>query len=356
VSVTLCTFNANNLFVRYRFGKTFPGDQTRKSAVTNPKQGFLPMYDPDLFELFNPEQRRLMAQAIFRDGTGEPDIICFQEVESLIALRVFNEEHLERKYANALLVDSRDFRQIDVAILTKKNISILAVRSHVDDVDPAPDSEARPWLFSRDCFEVELGLPNGRRLTLFINHLKSKFVDTKRFTTPEAQAAERERANRHRERQTDRVIEIIRRRFPGTAYQKRLFAVLGDLNDEPTAQPVRRLFDECDLEDVLTRLPVEPERWTHWWRTKNRVSQIDGLLLSPALARITEGAVPVIERRGISFKNTLDDGLSGPRQTNFHRIEDDPTPTKVDFRFPRFSDVDRERYASDHCPIFLEIP
>jgi hypothetical protein len=31
---TLCTFNANNLFVRYRFGQTFPGDMSGKSAVT----------------------------------------------------------------------------------------------------------------------------------------------------------------------------------------------------------------------------------------------------------------------------------------------------------------------------------
>ena len=51
---TLCTFNVNNLFVRYRFGTTFPGDVSGKSAVTNPALGYLPMYDPDLFELFNP--------------------------------------------------------------------------------------------------------------------------------------------------------------------------------------------------------------------------------------------------------------------------------------------------------------
>jgi hypothetical protein len=53
----LCTFNVNNLFVRYRFGSTFPGDISGKSAVTNPAEGYLPMYDPDLFELFNPIQQ-----------------------------------------------------------------------------------------------------------------------------------------------------------------------------------------------------------------------------------------------------------------------------------------------------------
>ena len=43
------------------------------------------MYDPDLFELFNPIQRELAAQAITREGTVRPDIVCLQEVESLIA-------------------------------------------------------------------------------------------------------------------------------------------------------------------------------------------------------------------------------------------------------------------------------
>jgi endonuclease/exonuclease/phosphatase family metal-dependent hydrolase len=355
MATVLCNFNANNLFVRYRFGKTFPGDQTKKSAVTNPDDGYLPMYDPDLFELFNPEQRRLMAQAIFQSGAVEPDIICFQEIESLIALRRFNEDHLESKYANALLVDSRDFRQIDVAILTKKKISVLNVRTHVDALDPKPDSKERPWLFSRDCFEVELGLPGGRRLTLFINHLKSKFMDT-RNKTPEEQALERERISRHRGRQAKEVIRIVQRRFPGNAYNEELFAVVGDLNDEPGSKPLKALFNDCDLEDALARFPLEQDRWTHWWRGRNRVSQIDALLLSPALAMHTQGVAPVIERRGISFKNTLGDGLSGPKRTNFHRVEDDPSPVSVDFRFPRFADVTNDRYASDHCPVFFTIP
>jgi hypothetical protein len=42
--ITLATFNANNLYVRYRFGQTFPGDMSGKSAVTDPEFGYLPMY------------------------------------------------------------------------------------------------------------------------------------------------------------------------------------------------------------------------------------------------------------------------------------------------------------------------
>jgi hypothetical protein len=35
VPLTLCTFNANNLYVRYRFGATYPGDVSGKSAVVS---------------------------------------------------------------------------------------------------------------------------------------------------------------------------------------------------------------------------------------------------------------------------------------------------------------------------------
>jgi hypothetical protein len=49
MATTLCTFNANNLFVRYRFSQTFPGDMSGKSAVNEPTLGYLPIYDPDMF-------------------------------------------------------------------------------------------------------------------------------------------------------------------------------------------------------------------------------------------------------------------------------------------------------------------
>ena len=79
----------------------------------------------------------------------------------------------------------------------------LNVRSHVDELGPKPDSKERPWLFSRDCFEVALGLLSGKRLTLFINHLKSKFIDTKRFDTPLKQLKSAT-ASPNRSRQTER--------------------------------------------------------------------------------------------------------------------------------------------------------
>ena len=55
---TICTFNVNNLYARYRFGKVYPGDEkAKKSFVGDSGTGYLPAYRDDLIELFKPEQR-----------------------------------------------------------------------------------------------------------------------------------------------------------------------------------------------------------------------------------------------------------------------------------------------------------
>ena len=46
----------------------------------------------------------------------------------------------------------------------------------------------------------------------------------------------------------------------------------------------------------------------------------------------------------------------GPKKSYFHRQDSDPSPVEVDFHFPRLGKVTPEDYASDHCPVFLEVP
>ncbi len=58
MSTLLCTFNVNNLFARYRFGKTFPGDMSGKSKIEDPDHGYLPVYNLSNWELFNQAQRQ----------------------------------------------------------------------------------------------------------------------------------------------------------------------------------------------------------------------------------------------------------------------------------------------------------
>jgi endonuclease/exonuclease/phosphatase family metal-dependent hydrolase len=343
MTTTLCTFNVNNLFARYKFGKAFPGDKSGKSKVEDPTRGYLPVYTAGMWELFNPAQRALAAQAIKRGTSEPPEILCLMEVESMLALRKFNEDAqlLNHGYKHALLIDSRDFRQIDVAVLS--NRPILNIRTHIDDIDPDfPDK----FIFSRDCLEVEFDL-GSRKLTLFLNHLKSKMGETEQ---------EKLDAAALRQRQARYVVDLVRARFPGAAFHEELFAVVGDLNDQPDSAALKPLTVDSGLVDALGRIGTKSEHWTEWYRGGNSVSQLDHMLISPALDSLTSGILPQIERRGIGFARTLQSGGYGPRKSHFEAVDGDPNPVEMDFQFPRFADVDEKNCASDHCPVFLEIP
>jgi hypothetical protein len=129
MAITLATFNANNLFLRYRFMDTYPGSPPGKrpaaavvaleqdpkapsKAKSNPQWGFLPIYNPGMFKVFNDEQRKLEALAFGKPDY--PDVVCLQEVESMLALREFNERYLGKHCDHTLVIDGRDLRQIDV--------------------------------------------------------------------------------------------------------------------------------------------------------------------------------------------------------------------------------------------------
>ena len=344
----LCDFNINNLFVRYKFGRAYPGDRSGKSAVEAEdlaNVGYLPMYTKGSFDIFNNTQRTLAARALTQDGQVSPDVICLQEVESLIALRVFNELYLENAYPYALLIDSRDLRQIDVGILS--NLPITRARSHVDDFVKNGEFKGTP-LFSRDCLEVTLEY-NGKEITLFVNHFKSRSPRGKNQAEKEADMA---KSRRRRNMQATTVARLLAERFTGSDYQRRLFAVLGDLNDTPEDSPLKPLVEDCGLVDGLGGL-APLERWTNYYKSKGSVTQLDHVLLSPALAQLLREVK--IERRGIGFRaiSKKDPSKVLPENAKFEHHENDKKPELLDFQFERFDGVSAENGASDHCPIFL---
>ena len=343
----LCNFNVNNLFVRYKFGKTFPGDQGGKSAVagaTSTNTGYLPLYQKGAFEIFNAEQRKLAALAITQGNTVLPDVVCVQEVESLIALREFNERFLGAAYPYVVVLDSRDLRQIDVGILSKYPID--SITTHVDD------TAADKYIFSRDCLEVRVRVKKTTAVTLFINHFKSKLA---MGANEEAKAKEREKANLKRKLQADTVVKLLKERFPGPEFKSGYFAVLGDLNDTPLAPQLSGLCVKAGLVDALATLAPE-ERWTHYWKAKNSVSQLDHVLLSPALSSKLKKDGIYIERRGIGFRSESKkvDGGYLPKQVKVEAVEDDPNPEVIDFQYERFELVSSSNVASDHCAVFLD--
>ncbi len=325
--VTICTFNVENLFVRYKFAPLPPGIKSRKAPQADVIKGF--GYLPSVFSKYNlykEEARVMTALALTQGSTSYPDICCLQEVESMQALRTFNDSYLKRQYPYSMLIDSHDPRLIDIGVLSKYPIS--KVVSHMDEKD-----KGGHYLFSRDCLEVTFDI-NGKSLTLFVNHLKSKYGKTQE---------DKDKSDSRRKMQAKRVTEILSQRFPKTAYKTELFAVIGDFNDHPDSESVSPLVGDSGLENVIERLP-EKDRWTHWWSGKNLVGQLDYILLSPALSDKSSGK-PEIERRGISAK----------RKKSYFALPGEEKGQAVDFTFERFDGVTDEVDASDHCPVFLEL-
>lgn len=365
---SLATFNANNLFLRYRFAETYPGDTSKKSkqeAADAMGWGFLPQIADGRFSskayIFWDEQRRVATQQALKAQDGKlPDILCLQEVEGMAALRKFNHDHLGAHYRHFMLVDGVDMRQIDVAVASVW--PIVDVRSHVDLL-----ARGGERIFSRDCLEATIVLPGGQRLTLFVNHLKSKLVQGK------TQAArDRQTRNAHAKRllQASTVARLVEQRVADLP-RDALYAVIGDFNDTPTSPSVAPLTRHRQLTDLVAAHLPPLERYTYFWRGRNRVSQIDYILASPALAeRVAARAgrnrrrAPHIERAGLGFVLGTGAQAQRIRQPLFTFFEPDshhardadglaPPALKVPFDFARLSSVqsDPKQPVSDHAPV-----
>lgn len=295
-SLRIATFNAENLFARYRF-----------------KDGFQPTADDGFtindtaFRIQDEESKKITAKAIRKVNA---DVICLQEVESLPVLDRFNSYYLGgMKYTHRAVIDCFDPRQIDVAVLSR--YPIVSLRSHRDE----RNKKGTAFLFSRDCLEVEIDVA-GKTLILYANHLKSMMEG-------------REATRARRQEQAERVAAIVDTRWKKSGY-KGNFVVLGDLNDYPEGKTsLSSLLDHKGLVNVLTRLP-EAERWTHYYAGGNSYGQLDYLLLSKGLALANTGT-PAVTRLGLSWRA--------------QRVTDE-----------RIDGVgENEPKASDHAPLYMDI-
>ena len=95
---SIASFNANNFFLRYRFTRTYPGDMSQKSLVEAGQiglVGYLPglAFDqyPSSYIVWDQQRRELAARALAEPDGQLPDILCFQEVENIHAIRKLNQ-------------------------------------------------------------------------------------------------------------------------------------------------------------------------------------------------------------------------------------------------------------------------
>jgi endonuclease/exonuclease/phosphatase family metal-dependent hydrolase len=307
VKIKIGTFNAENLFLRYKFLEK----QRGSSKTIDPMKYIIEGVTINMlgYEVLDEGQRKNTARAILEN---DPDILALQEVENLLALKQFNSKYLNRKYPYSLVIDGNDLRQVDIGLMSK--FPIGDIRTHQFDRDK------KGIIFSRDCLMADIHLDNAgdKKLTMLVNHFKSKLSFKPGEDTGEK-----------RLRQATRVADIIEKHL-GEDLEDANFVVAGDFNDTPDAECLQPLLGKPWLENVIARLPRD-EQWTHYWDRKKETSHIDFILLSKSLAENNKDALPVIERRGLADYAKAYTG-------------------------PRFPGVGRKgTEASDHCPVFMEL-
>jgi endonuclease/exonuclease/phosphatase family metal-dependent hydrolase len=324
MDVRLGTFNLNNLFDRFNFEAdlgalpaedrnvhttyqwvfvgqgTGPDDPPPQLDAPTSSTPIVRIQKRVRGELIEGKPAAAQQALAARIATVDADVIALQEVENLDALRRFNRDHLAVPYAYEVLVEGNDPRFIDVAVLSR--LPIVNLTSHRFEVHP--DDPAMP-VFGRDLLEVQVLNPTRSRrlLTLFVTHLKSKFVP---FDDPDP-AATQQANDRLRTRQAETIARVVSGRTrPDTRY-----LVLGDLNDAPEAATLAPMVSGLGLVDGLADAvesrpppPATPEnspitvRWTHRHSVANAPDTFelfDQIWLSPALAgRVTHAE---IERR-----------------------------------------------------------
>lgn len=298
----LATFNAENLFARYRF---------RQAADPYADETGFTINDV-AFDIYDGVEKKITAEAI---RSVNADIICLQEVESLPTLDRFKTQYLASmrpRYHHRILIDGNDPRAIDVAVMARAPCEVVALRTHRHE--RSSNHPGQP-LFSRDCLEVDFRV-GGRPFTVLVNHFKSMMEG-------------RQQTRQRRLEQVKRVADLVKQEFEDGSRGN--FAVLGDFNDyfdndtDSALGPLVGRQSELKLVDVVANLSPD-EQWTHFYAKGNEKKQLDHILLPRSLGMLE----PEVMRRGLPYRAGDYDQFEGVG-------ENDPK-------------------ASDHCPVFVDIP
>ena len=240
------------------------------------------------------------------------DVACIVEAEDRPTLQAFDGHLLSYRFKYEMLLDGNDRRGIDVGIYSR--FPLGGIWTHMFD------KKGSSRIFSRDCPEYEILLPNGKSLFVLCNHLKSKGYDFD------------EKADARRKSQAKAIAEILER----YDLSKDWVIVAGDLNDTPDSNPLAPLMNVPNLFDVL-KLQFGnnfSKRWTYQYQ--GEFNQIDYILISKPLKSAFKKAG--VERRGIYKLKQLTQSTNGniPVETEFNTI------------------TNRASAASDHGAVWAE--
>jgi len=362
----ICTFNVENLASRQSFGpRARPETAPALSLFDVQEASKREVVERSVAVALEDDKRELCALAI---AETRADLLILQEVDNLGVMQPFFANYVHRlgdvTYGHYRLIDGNDPRGIDVAFAARLTLfqdkRQVKARSHQDRTfgELGVHSEElagfgikpEDLIFNRDCLEVTLDL-QGTELVLYICHFKAiaDRDDGRRLTRPIRQAEARA------------VRRIIEERF-GAGWRDAHWIVAGDLNDfreriRPGGAAVPALPSGLDalFEDFAVNpvdaLPPE-ERWTFYYRQAGehgeppdeQHTQLDYILLSPALAAANPKPQVELVRRGLPYRVPLDPAHPD-RSIGYLATRPD--------RYPRVG-WDRPK-ASDHCPLVVEI-
>jgi endonuclease/exonuclease/phosphatase family metal-dependent hydrolase len=362
----VCTFNIENLASRHSFGpKQRPETGPALSLFDVPEAQAREVVQRSVAVALEDDKRELCALAL---AETRADVLLLQEVDNLGVLQPFFANYVHRlgdiRYAHYKLIDGNDPRGIDVAFAARidlvENKRQVTARSHQErtfgelgvfseDLKAfgiSPDD----LVFNRDCLEVTVDLGRAE-VVFYLCHFKA--------IADRADGRAATRAIRQAEAQA--VRRIVEERF-GERWREANWIVGGDLNDfTETIGPGGAITPALPsgLDPLLEDFAVNPvlalpatERWTFFYRhcaaadlpADEQHTQLDYLLLSPALAAANPDLKPELIRRGLPYRVPLDP-CHPDRSIGYLSTRGD--------RYPRVG-WDRPK-ASDHCPLVIEI-
>jgi len=204
------------------------------------------------------------------------DVIGIVEAENRIALKEFNDNVINavrgHPYERVMLIDGNDSRGIDVGLMAKAEYEINLMRSHIHDLQ----ANGYP-VFSRDCPEYQIITPEGNRVWILVNHLKSKGYGGK--VSSDAK----------RKLQASTIKEIYDELL---GQNEKHIVILGDLNDTPDSASLAPLLRQTNLKDISEHPAFNNSGYVGTYGGATKSNKIDYILLSPDLFdRVTSGGI-----------------------------------------------------------------
>ncbi|MCB9061707.1 MAG: hypothetical protein H6622_09315 [Halobacteriovoraceae bacterium] len=262
-------------------------------------------------------QRVEMANAII---STEMDIICFQEIESLSAIKKFNEQYLNSSYF-PLVILGNDSRGIQIGFLIKKDLPFnYELHSHRDTKHFHPTRKMKTT-FSRDLPTLLVKDQNSNKVYMAIlgTHFKSK---RSQKSDPLSQKL--------RAKQAQTTVAIEKKFF--RQYKNIPIFVMGDFNNDVMSSREFDVFRHegfIDSFDIFFDVNVH-DRVTHTFHSRKGTSfqQLDAIYLN---------------RTAVSKDILLDSGIYRYKDIN-GTVK--PIPSNFD---------ERNLNPSDHFPIYVTI-